>query len=64
MLDKRIDIGGESEQGEDVVLEGRKGREMAQGDLGRAHHGQGDLLEGRQQEFGGGVPGGAGPRIA
>ncbi len=64
MLDKRIDSGRESEQGEDVVLRGREGGEMTQGDLGRTHDGQGDLREGGQQEFGGGVPGGAGPRIA
>ena len=60
MFHRRIDSRSESEQGEDVVLGGREGGEMAQGDLGRAHDGKGDLLEGGQQEFGGGVPGGAG----
>ena len=36
MLDKRIDSGRESEQGEDVVLRGRESGEMAQDELGRA----------------------------
>ncbi len=38
MLDRRIDIRGESEQGEDVVLEGREGGEMAQSEVRRARH--------------------------
>ncbi len=42
------------------MLRGREGGEMAQREVGRAHHGQGNLLEGRQQEFGSGMPGGAG----
>jgi len=60
MLDRRIDSGGESKQGEDVVLGGREGGEMAQGEVRRAHDGQGDVLEGGQQELGGRTPGGAG----
>jgi len=59
MLDKRIDTRGKSEQGEDVVLSGRERGEMAQSMVRRAHHGQGDVLEGGQQQFGGGARGGA-----
>jgi len=62
VLKHRVGLGAESEQVQNILLEGREGREVTQGGLGQVHQCEGDLLEGAQQAFGGGL--GCGPRGA
>jgi len=54
-----VQIRGQIQQGEDLLLQGGEGGEMAQDVLGGVQHGQGDLLEGTQQTLGSGSRGGA-----
>ncbi len=55
-----VEIGWQSQQGKDLLLQGCAWGKMPRDGLGRVQHSQGDLLEGAQQAFGGGPCGGAG----